>query len=51
MTQLGLERKAKQLPSLSEYLSTGQAAPLPTTNMKKTKVTNEGASLAGLPSP
>jgi hypothetical protein len=42
LKELGLERRAKQLPSLTEYLSAnGKAAP-PLTNTKKTNETNEG---------
>jgi len=44
MTQLGLEKKAKLLHSLSEYLSQGKAASPPTTNTNKTKVTHDGVS-------
>lgn len=46
MTQLGLEKKAKKVLSLSEYLSTGTAAPH-ADSTKDTKLTKEGATPGG----
>jgi hypothetical protein len=45
MTQLGLEKKAKKVLSLSDYLNTGKAAP--PTHTKDTTVTNEGPTPGG----
>jgi hypothetical protein len=43
MTQLGLEKKAKQLLSLTEYLSSGKAVSAAATTTKRTKSVNEAA--------
>lgn len=47
MTQLGLERKAKQLPSLSEYLSNNKTAPTPTGGTKPQETSDTPVSSVG----
>ena len=41
LKELGLERRAKQLPSLDEYV-TGKTIPAQPTNTKLTNLTKEG---------